>query len=364
MSRNVKLAKSKVKVAVYSIALNEESFVTRWAQSARDADLIVLGDTGSTDGTVERALAAGVKVVPLCVKPWRFDDARNALLASIPGDIDYCIALDLDEVLLPGWKPELQDALEHEITRPRYVYTWSWQDAEHTLPGLQYLGDKIHSRGGYRWIHPVHETLTRYGNKPSRDGQFELQIHHHPDNSKSRSQYLPLLEMAAAERPKDSRCLYYLAREYSFHGRPQQAIERLSQCLYDLDEPMWPPERAAARRLLATLQPERAEMLLKQAIEDAPGRREALVDLAQWYYDKKDWPSCRRYAEQALAIKEKPLDYLCEAFAWGATPHDLAAIACHWLGDADAALKHGQRALELNHTDPRLIGNMAFYTKS
>jgi glycosyltransferase involved in cell wall biosynthesis len=85
-----------MKVAVYSIALNEEKFVERWYQSAKEADYLLIADTGSSDRTVKLAKSLGINVVEISIKPWRFDDARNASLAVIPSDIDYCIALDLD----------------------------------------------------------------------------------------------------------------------------------------------------------------------------------------------------------------------------------------------------------------------------
>ena len=97
-----------MKVAVYSISKNEEQFVERWAESAAEADMILLADTGSTDNTVNLAKSLGITVVEIEVKPWRFDKARNKSLDAIPQDYDYCIALDLDEVLVPGWRKHLE----------------------------------------------------------------------------------------------------------------------------------------------------------------------------------------------------------------------------------------------------------------
>ena len=79
-----------MKVAVYTIALNEEQFVERWYNSVKDeADYLLIADTGSTDGTVEKARALGINVVSIWVKPWRFDQGRNASLALVPPDMDY-----------------------------------------------------------------------------------------------------------------------------------------------------------------------------------------------------------------------------------------------------------------------------------
>ena len=85
-----------MKVAVYSIVLNEEKHVKRWFESTKDADYHVIADTGSTYKTVEIAKKLGIQVYTISVKPWRFDDARNASLALVPADADYCIAMDLD----------------------------------------------------------------------------------------------------------------------------------------------------------------------------------------------------------------------------------------------------------------------------
>ena len=44
-----------MKIAVYAISKNEEQFVKRFCESAKDADLILIPDTGSTDNTVIEA---------------------------------------------------------------------------------------------------------------------------------------------------------------------------------------------------------------------------------------------------------------------------------------------------------------------
>lgn len=149
----------------------------------------MLVDTGSRDDTVALAQSLGVVTHEIRVQPWRFDDARNKALSFIPEDIDYCIALDVDEVLVPGWREGLERAHRAGITRPRYKYVWSWN--EDGSEGLTYGGDKIHARKDYYWKHPVHEVL-QCATQETQDWFDEVEIHHHPDSSKSRSQYLPL----------------------------------------------------------------------------------------------------------------------------------------------------------------------------
>jgi glycosyltransferase involved in cell wall biosynthesis len=342
-----------MKIAVYTIALNEKKFVRSWQASASDADYLLIADTGSTDGTVEEAKKLGVNVVSVVVKPWRFDDARNAALAMLPADIDYCIALDMDEVLVPGWREHLE-SMPSATTRPRYKYVWNWN--EDGSEGLVYGGDKIHKRTGYRWIHPVHEVLTCVDQEVQN--WIGLQIHHHADQTKSRGQYLPLLKKAVDERPNDDRNTYYYARELFFYGRNEEASAEFKRHLA-LPNAVWRPERAASMRYLAKIETAETETWLLRAAAEAPEFREPWVDLAFYYYTKQQWENCLSSAKRALSIVEKPLVYLNEANAWGAMPHDLASIAAWELGNLSEGLSHAQKALSLSPNDERIQENVA-----
>lgn len=343
-----------MKIAVYTIALNEEQFVSPWYDSAKDADYLLIADTGSTDNTVSWARTMGVTVVPISVKPWRFDDARNAALALLPADIDLCVALDMDEQLQPGWRAHLERTT---ATRPRYQYTWSWNPDG--SPGLVYGGDKIHSRHGYRWKHPVHEVLVTDRIEETQEWTG-LEIHHHPDSSKSRGQYLPLLAQSVKEDPYDDRNAHYYARELYFHGKFPEAAEEFKRHL-NLPKAVWGPERAASCRYLAQCEPQQAAKWLLQATKEAPEMREGWVMLAQNHHDNKNWFACYMAATKALTITERPLAYLNEAWAWGAYPYDLAAISAFNLGNVAEAIEYGQTAVDLDPDNERLKNNLAFY---
>ena len=343
-----------MKVAVYAIAKDEERFVARWAASCSDADYRLILDTGSTDRTFFAAVDAGVEVRERMFDPWRFDVARNASLRMLPQDADMCIALDMDEVLQPGWRDHLERAWESGATRPRYRYVWSWEGSK---PGLVYGGDKIHARHGYAWKHPVHEVLCADG-IVERQCWTGLEIHHHPDKGKSRGQYLPLLRLAVEEDPLDDRNCHYLARELLFAGLNVEAEEMFRRHL-GLELAVWKPERAASMRYLYKLTGEVS--WLEAAVAECPDRREGWVDLARHQYEVGDWHGCLRSATAALRIAERPLEYLTESFAWGALPHDLAAIAAYRCGYGAQAAFHGMAALRIDPYDGRLAANMRFY---
>lgn len=351
-----------MKVAIYTIAKNEEQFVQSWYESAKEADYLLIADTGSTDNTVELAKSLGINVQTIHIVPWRFDDARNAAVSLIPPDMDYCIALDMDEVILPGWREDLEKALEQGWTRPRYKYTWNWN--EDGSPGLQYGGDKIHSRKGYRWKHPVHEVMVGSGGMQEIQGWTEkLEIHHHADNTKPRSQYLPLLKMSVDEDPSNDRNAFYYGRELFFYGRYEEAEQELKRHL-SLPSAQWLPERAASMRYIAKCNSNNTEEWLLKAIAECPGRREAIVDLALHYFINQKWDRCYQYASMACDIKEKPLEYLCEAEAWGWMPHDLKAISAYNLGLYKEAYDEGKIACEIEPSDERLKENFKYYEKA
>lgn len=342
-----------MKIAVYTIAKNEAKHVRRWAKSCQDADHRLILDTGSTDNTRIIADSYGIDVHLVQFTPWRFDTARNKALSLLPDDIDICIALDMDEVLAAGWRQALETVPEG-TTRPRYKYVWSWNTDG--TEGLVYGGDKIHSRHGYQWKHPVHEILQPVDILEQQHWVDRLEIHHHPDPTKSRGQYFDLLKLAVEEEPHDDRNQFYLGREYFYRGDKPNATRHLLMATL-LSK--WPPEISAAYRMLYKLSGNPTN--LYRALQTDPTRRENLVALAKHHHDLHEWQACYQFANAALCIIEKPLDYLCEADSWGWLPYDLMAVACWHMGHMHEARIHGEQAALLNPTDERLKANLVWY---
>lgn len=203
-----------MKVVVYAICKNEEQFVGRWVKSMAEADEIVVLDTGSEDGTAQKLRKLGVKVTEEQIIPWRFDKARNKSLELVPEDADICVCTDLDEVFEPGWRAGLEQSWKtyKDTSRARYRYTWSF--TSEGREGVVFWIEKAHSRHDYQWVHPVHEVLNWTGQgQPGKTVTAEgVQLNHFPDPSKSRAQYLPLLELSVEEDPMDDRNMHYLGR--------------------------------------------------------------------------------------------------------------------------------------------------------
>ena len=300
----------------------------------------------------------GAIVQQIFISPWRFDMARDTALALLPADIDVCVSLDLDEELQPGWRDEIERVWKAETTRLRYKFDWG--------AGIAFFYEKIHSRKGYRWHHPCHEYPVPDKRLTEVWAQTDmLLVVHKPDPTKSRSQYMDLLQLAVDEDPRCPRNAFYYARELTFNRRWTDAVHALNKYLA-MPEATWKNERAYAMRLLSQAFAELGDKELayhwaRRACAEAPNTREVWCELAMLYYRDSEWVGCYRAADAALTIANKEAVYTMDPSVWGAKPHDLLAIAAHYLGRKDEAKRHGQIAVDLSPNDERLKANLIFY---
>jgi glycosyltransferase involved in cell wall biosynthesis len=345
-----------MKIAVYAISKNEEEFVSRFCESAKDADLILIADTGSTDETIEKAKSCGAVVHNISVKPWRFDIARDTALCLLPSDIDVCISLDLDEVLEDGWREEIERVWSGDTTRLRYKYDWG--------SGISFYYEKIHSRNGYHWHHPCHEyPVIDKRIKEVWANTDKLLVSHKPDPTKSRGQYMDLLQLAVDEDPRCPRNAFYYARELTFHHRWLDAVHALNKYL-EMPEANWQNERCYAMRLLGAAYEHLGQDgrgWYKKACNESPNTREPWVELAQAEYKRENWQDCHDAILEALKVNNKELVYTMNPAVWGSLPHDLLSISAYHLGMKELAIEHGQKAIDLDKDNERLKNNLLYF---
>jgi len=345
-----------MKIAVYAISKNEEQFVERFCKSAKDADMVLIADTGSTDNTIEESKKYGAVTHNIVVSPWRFDIARDVALCLLPADIDVCISLDLDEELQEGWREEIERVWQANTTRLRYKFDWG--------QGIAFFYEKIHHRKGYHWHHPCHE----YPVPDIRTNEVwahtdKLLVVHKPDPTKSRGQYLDLLEVSIKEDPRCPRNAFYYARELTFYNKHLDAIVALNKYL-EMPEATWQNERCYAMRLLGKTYDalgQDGREWFRKACAEAPNTREPWVELAQSCYAKQQWQECYDSCVRALEIKDKTLVYTMNPEVWGCLPHDLLSISAYHLGNKTDSIKHGKIAVDLEPDNQRLISNLDYY---
>lgn len=353
----------KYKIVVYAISKNEEKFVDRWVDSMQEADEIYVLDTGSTDKTVSKLKKRKVNVKKKIIKPWRFDVARNESLKLVPSDADICVCTDLDEVLEKGWRKKLEEIWQDNITRLRYNYNWKLD--ENNKPIVNFYTDKIHIRGNYKWTHPVHEVLTYTNGNEVFLTTDEITLNHYPDNTKSRSSYLPLLELSVKEDPEDDRNMHYLGREYMYYQKWDKCIDTLIKHL-SLKTATWKDERCASMRFIARSyrnlnRIEEAKMWLDKAISEAPYLRDPYVEKAMLEYELENWNEVIKNCNTALKITTHTKCYINETFSFDNTIYDLLSIAYFYLDDIDNAIINIDKALKMEPDNERLLKNKEIF---
>jgi glycosyltransferase involved in cell wall biosynthesis len=349
-----------MKIAAYTIALNEMKHVDRWYESVKDADYLIVADTGSTDGTVEALRALGVSVYSVSIKPWRFDVARNAALDLVPQDADICISLDMDELMAPGWRAEVEKNWLSGTTRLRYTYVYSFTEDDQPLHS--FMADKMHSRSGYHWQRPIHETVYPTGDEQTV-GAPSVVMYHKQDTGKSRGQYLPLLALSHDENPHDSQLTFWLAREHGFYGNRDEAVKYFKEYL-DMPESGWADERSEAMKWLADLLPHEKLTWLRRSAAEAPHRREVWINLCDHYYGVADWPNLYAAAVEGTRITSRTYTYLDNPSAFGGRLWDHGGIAAWNLGMMRESLRMFTEAARLEPGDTRIQSNLALAAQS
>ncbi len=323
------------KICVYAIAKNEIKFVDRFFESVKEADYVCVLDTGSIDGTFEKFKQLGVITQQKKYKNFRFDVARNDSMKLIPNDTDICVCVDIDEYFEKGWSDILRQNWRDVVGRVRYRYTWNFNPDG--SEGIVFMADKIHKNGAYKWKYPVHEILVPTNNQNLQYLDLKnIKLYHKADDTKSRSNYLPLLKMSVKENPFDDRNVHYLGRELMFHGQYKQAIEMLKYHL-TLPTATWVDERCASMRYIAKCYEHLGDMqneeyYLKLAILEAAHTREPYLELAILYYKQQKYLDCALTLENMFKIKERYLNYISSPECWSAMPYDYLSMCYYYLG--------------------------------
>jgi len=318
MSDSSETRKSQPSIAVYGIYKNELKFMSRFLNSVQDADEIVLCDTGSDDHTnqiIEQFKKtnpeANIKVYPICVSPWRFDDARNTSLSLVSPDIDLCISLDIDEYLMEGWKQHLLENWESGYTRYYHKFKTFWQEGNVS----EHWHERIHTRTGYTWKLPVHEILEYQGQEKVK-WLPDFWVYQIPDYTKSRSSYLPLLEQSVKERNDVWKSWSFLSNEYLMTGRLEEALQALDKALtlkdsdksflYKMQYFVYKAQNQVALALLS----------LNNAILHLPDRREPYFEKAVYLHELGRDMEAYFCLKESEKIEYKAIDYHYNPAAW------------------------------------------------
>lgn len=384
-------------ISLCMIVKNEQAGIERCLRSARPhVDEIVVVDTGSTDATVAIAAGFADRVVKLldCNNPETgliedFARARNFAfdLATNP----WVFWLDGDDELVGG---------EHLRTLASFAHTHKaamWQlpyeythDANGNCTCIQERERLVCPRGMFRWVHPIHETLSAIEPGVTLAGRSrqlvgdKLRVAHRHDAAKPREpdRNLRILEAWYAKQGEaDARTLFYLGRELSYTPQTDRAVQILSRYI---ELSGWDEEKCLAAIRLAEMFQSKADpkqddylaTLFKsvdwgaRAVALRPDWGEGYFCVARSYFavaerttTQGDYLKCAEFASMGLdktptetktALFVNPRDRLVEI-------HRILNIAYNKIGRTDAALRSVTEALQHEPDDKTLNDNRRVY---
>lgn len=379
--------------SVCVIAKNEAKTLPRLAESlkeflARGGDWVVV-DTGSTDDTKEVAKKLGARVfgadssrrlscdeadninAQFIIPPdkhivasgdrfFHFSAARNFAASRCKHDM---VAMpDCDEQYTRLDIDAINEAIKEGVQQFEYNFVFA-HDAQ-GKPLVQFRHCKFYNRAALKWVRVVHEVLTPLEDAPKHTPCCVnyIQLEHWQNPDTNRRQYLTGLAVDCLENPDGDRNLHYFARELMWAGRYRSAIKVFSQ---HVNLGRWPAEAAQSIVFIGDCwaklgQPETARANYFLAWEKDGGRREPLMRLADYYYQKKDAPRAAAMAEAALTI---PLnDYYGNNmvdYTW--YPHEILYWA-HWqLGNKAVSRHHWELARSHAPLNSKYLHDARFY---
>ena len=358
------------KICVYAICKNESKFVDRWVNALKEADCIVVMDTGSTDNTVEllQKYSPFVTVKQKIIDPWRFDTARNESMKMIPEDADICVVSDLDQVFRPGWAYELRELYKqgyHEVYGPIIDYD------EENNEEKRFLSKNVHPNNkDWYWERPIHEGVNYHGEEKINTVVSEnFVIEHHPDKSKSRGSYLELLEKEYEENDRDLLCAIYYSCELYFHKRIDEALKVMFKSLITCDFVNTDPSYGYIMHLnIANLLKEKGEY--KAALEylnksEVFGiyTRKLYMAFATNYSSLGDHKTAISYIQKAFSIKENVQSWIEEGMYFNGACYDELSMQYYYLENYGLAILFADLALSYDKLPDkdRVHNNLTYF---
>ncbi len=258
------------------IVKNEEAMLARCLESVKDADEIIIVDTGSIDKTKEIASSFTDKIYDF---PWidDFAAARNFAKSKCTGD--FILSIDADEVLEEYGINKMKGYLEVANTKNAVGIKMKSSNQEYYVPRLFKNSESIFFSGR------IHELInvTDY-DKLNVSITFGTSPAHIFDPERN----MRILQKVVEDDASDTRALYYLGREYGYKQDWNKAIYLFEKYI---EIASWFPEKADAYFMLAlcywnTMQGEKARENCLMAININANFKAAILLMGHMSFEK------------------------------------------------------------------------------
>lgn len=227
-------AKRNFKISIVMIVKNEEVMLAQCLESVKEADEIIIVDTGSIDKTKEVAAQFTDKIYDFM---WcdDFAQARNFALSKATGD--WILSIDADEILEKDGIKKIRNVLF--TNNPAVGIKMKCNTTDYHVPRV------FRNIPSIKWSGRIHETV----NALNYD-KFDIVITYgsSPAHILDPKRNIRILEKTHEDSPHDTRIMYYLAREYAYYKNWEKAEEIFEKYL---KHTTWLPEKADAHFMLA-----------------------------------------------------------------------------------------------------------------
>lgn len=201
------------RISVVMIVKNEEALLGRCLESVREADEIIICDTGSSDRTIEVAKRYTDKVFTDFTWCDDFARARNHAKAKATGD--WILSIDADEYC-------------HDFSKVREAAELAFMAVDCKLfsEGLRqfhWYPRLFRNSPQVEWVGAVHNHLSVLGESV---GDVQITYGYSPAHNLDPDRSLRILEKEAA-KPGNVREVFYLGREYWYRHRFEDAVKTL-----------------------------------------------------------------------------------------------------------------------------------------
>lgn len=209
------------KISAVLIARNEKDLIGRCLESVKDADEIIVCDTGSTDETIAIAKSYTDKVYDDFVWCDSFAKARNHAKSKATGD--WILSIDCDEFCHDFSKVREAVELAEKEGVEAVDITLIADDCtkqDHDFPRL------FKNKPEISWNGDAHN----YINAPTKKlGDVKITYGYSPAHFGDPDRTLRILKKAVEENPEAVRERFYLGREYWYRQQYSNCIEVLEQ---------------------------------------------------------------------------------------------------------------------------------------
>lgn len=292
-----------MRVGVAMIVKNEEAMLARCLESVKQADEIVVCDTGSCDRTIEIARAHTDRVFTDYQWQDSFAEARNH--AKSKSTADWILSIDADEILLSDFS-DVRRAASLALNAVDCLQIAGDNGTRNLFPRLFRNAPEIQWNPAHRAHNVLNVVGEHVGDVAKDDSLVKIQYDYSPAHYQDPDRTKRMLELSLKENPRNVRAMFYLAREYAYRRMWDDALVlygRHVQCSDHL------AEKAEAFLAMAQIYFKKgmgndARDACAQALIINPHFKEALLLMADLAGNGRGNPRWQKNANQWLKLAE------------------------------------------------------------